>query len=205
MHMPPLMLITDNAANSQQIISVVTNACENGVRTVQLRQKNMHARELWQLANKLRQLTAEYRAFLTINGRLDIALAVNADGVHLSEKDLSPQVVKKLKPSLTVGVSTHSVESALRAQQEGADYVVFGPIFETPSKIAFGPPQGISRLEMVTQLLSIPVIAVGGISFEQAAACLAAGAYGIAAIGAFVQTNDMRATVNTFQKELDAY
>jgi len=140
---------------------------------IQLRNRDADTRALLEMARALRAAP-----FLTINERIDIALAVGADGVHLPEWGMSSQLVKRLKASLLVGVSVHSLESGLRAQGEGADYLIFGPIFATPGKV----PCGLGPLEQLVRQIKIPVIAVGGITRELAGECLAAGAYGVAGI-----------------------
>ncbi len=171
MKIPKLMQITDGHIDKDLSWAL------------QLRNKTMEARKLWELALDLRKITADRGIFFSINDRIDIALAVEADGVHLPEMGLSPQIPKKLKNSMIVGVSVHSLEAARKSEGEGADYLLFGPVFETPSKT--GPPQGLCHLEKVAQKLSIPVLAVGGITPLNFRSCLEAGAYGVAAIRAF--------------------
>lgn len=202
MKIPKLMLITDGKLETNSItLNKVFSACHNGLPAIQLREKTIEARRLWELANMLRKITLDHGIFFSINDRVDIALSVDADGVHLSEGGLSPQIPKKLKPSLIVGVSVHSLEMGRRAEQEGADYVLFGPIFQTPSKIAFGKPQGLENLKEIAHNLSIPVLAVGGITPVEINCCINAGAYGVAAIGAFMQSEDIKMTINDFLRE----
>jgi thiamine-phosphate pyrophosphorylase len=200
-NIPKLMLITDGQLDKNPTaINTISSACQNGLTAVQLREKHLDARPLWTLANALREITARYQSFFSINDRVDIALAVGADGVHLPEAGLSPKVPKKLKPSLIVGVSVHSLEMGIRAEQEGADYILFGPIFQTASKKGLGSPQGLAALEKMAKSLSIPVIAVGGITPFEAQRCIEAGAHGVAAVGAFTQTQDVKSTVADFLK-----
>lgn len=202
MKIPKLMLITDGKLETNSItLSKVFSACHNGLPAIQLREKTIEARRLWELANMLRKITLDHGIFFSINDRVDIALSVDADAVHLSEGGLSPQIPKKLKPSLIVGVSVHSLEMGRRAEQEGADYVLYGPIFQTPSKIAFGKPQGLEKLEKIANNLSIPVLAVGGITPVEINCCINAGAYGVAAIGAFMQSEDIKMTIIDFLRE----
>ena len=125
-----------------------------------------------------------------VNDRLDVALAANAAGIHLGENSLSLEVVSEWRRStgrldFILGVSCHSLESARAAERGGADYIFFGPVFATPSKAAFGPPQGIERLREVCASVEIPVLAIGGVNLENARACIAAGGAGIAAIRLF--------------------
>ncbi len=151
---------------------------------VQLREKELSGLEYYQLAKRVRELTQNYDAMLFINDRVDIALAVNADGVHLPEKGLPPSVVKKIAPELLVGYSAHSLEQALCAQEEGADFITLSPIFKTQSHPEV-EPIGLGLLKEVSQRLSIPVYALGGITWDRIKLCYKNGAYGIAGIGLF--------------------
>lgn len=199
MKIPKLMLITDGTLETNPTtFNKVFLACQNGLPAIQLREKTLEARRLWELATGLRKITSDHGIFFSINDRVDIALSVNADGVHLSEKGLSPQIPKKLNSSLIVGVSVHSLEMGRRAEEEGADYVLFGPVFQTPSKIAFGMPQELENLKKMAQKLSIPVLAVGGITPQKIKCCIDAGAYGVAAIDAFMQSEDIKMTIHDF-------
>jgi thiamine-phosphate pyrophosphorylase len=142
---------------------------------------------------------AETRATQTrvlINDRLDIALAAGAAGVHLGEKSLPLETVVEWRRStgrsdFMIGASCHSLESTRGAERDGADYVFFGPVFATPSKAAFGPPHGIERLREVCAAVKIPVLAIGGVSAENARECLEAGATGIAAIRLFQDARNL--------------
>jgi thiamine-phosphate pyrophosphorylase len=121
---------------------------------------------------------------LLVNDRSDIARTAGADGVHLTSQSLPADVVRNIYgPEFLIGVSTHSLEEARAAQAGGADFAVFGPVFETESKLAFGAPQGLNRLSEVTsELRGFPVVAIGGITLENAGACFKVGANGVAAI-----------------------
>ena len=138
---------------------------------------------------------------ILVNDRLDIALAGKAAGVHLTETSVSARDARKLAGSLSappgflVGVSCHSLDIARAANDSGADYLVFGPVFPTPSKAAYGAPQGLERLAELCRTVGIPVLAIGGIDLQNAASCLAAGASGIAAIRLFQDAADLPATV----------
>lgn len=205
MNIPRLMLVTDGSLETEPTaIDRISSGCQNGLPAVQLREKQMELRKLWELAVMLRQITSGNQTFFSINDRIDLALAVEADGVQLSEKGLSPQISKKLKPSLIVGVSVHNLEMGLRAEQEGADYVICGPIFDTPSKRAFGMPQGLNFLEKMTRTLSIPVLAIGGIAPVKVKSCMEAGAHGVGAITAFMK-GDIKTTIQDFLRALVPY
>jgi thiamine-phosphate pyrophosphorylase len=171
-----------------------------GVDWIQIREKDLSARELAALvAEAIRRVPPSCR--ILVNDRLDVAFALSAGGVHLGERSISVEQVKRLlakeHPSweFLVGVSTHSLDAAQSAQASGADYLVFGPVFATPSKASFGPPQGLNRLAEVCRSVSIPVIAIGGITAENARDCQRAGAAGIAAIRLFQDTADLQALV----------
>lgn len=161
-----------------------------GIDWIQIREKDLEARALVEL---VRFAVAETRSASTkvaVNDRLDVALAAGAAGVHLGENSLPVETVSEWRRSagrseFRIGVSCHSLDSARAAERGGADYIFFGPVFATPSKAEFGSPQGIERLREVCAELQIPVLAIGGVSAENALACVEAGAAGIAAIRLF--------------------
>jgi thiamine-phosphate pyrophosphorylase len=140
----------------------------------------------------------ETSAKILVNDRLDVAISAGAAGVHLGEMSLPAETVAKWRRAagrmeFQIGVSCHSIESAKVAEQGGADYIFFGPVFSTPSKAAFGSPQGIERLRQVCGALRIPVLAIGGVTLNNAASCMEAGAEGIAAIRLFQDSPDAAA------------
>lgn len=158
---------------------------------VQLREKDLGGRELLELAGALRRLTEAAGARLFVNDRVDVALAAGADGVHLGGGGLPPETVRTIAPELAISVATHSaVEVARAAATPGVDFAILGPIFDTPSKARFGlPPLG---LEVLTEgcRLGLPVVAIGGVEGARAAACLAAGASGVACIRGVLSAPD---------------
>ena len=182
-NLPRLYAITDSK-RYPDMLQRLEKALKKGIRMVQLREKELSGLEYYQLAKRVRELTQNYDAMLFINDRVDIALAVNADGVHLPEKGLPPSVVKKIAPKLLVGYSAHSLEQALCAQEEGADFITLSPIFKTQSHPEV-EPIGLGLLKEVSQRLSIPVYALGGITWDRIKLCYKNGAYGIAGIGLF--------------------
>ncbi|GIV60894.1 MAG: putative thiamine-phosphate synthase [Rhodothermaceae bacterium] len=176
-------LITDRKRTRERpLVEVVDRACRSGIRAVQLREKDLPGRALYALAKDLRAVTAAHGALFFVNDRLDVALAAGADGVHCPEAGLRPSDVRALAPALRVGVSVHSVEAARRAREDGATFLLFGPVYATPSKRKYGAPQGLDRLRAVVAAVDIPVLAVGGVTPARARACLDAGAAGIAGI-----------------------
>lgn len=157
------------------------------VPLVQLREKSLSARALYELTTYAATIAKGSTTRLLVNDRFDVARAAGADGVHLTSRSLPPSVVRSICGSdFVIGVSTHLLEEALNARAEGADFIVFGPVFETPSKRIYGAPQGLERLREVTNALhGFPVLAIGGINRDNAAECLSAGASGIAGISMF--------------------
>jgi len=163
--LPPLYLITDrHQTGGRSLLDVLRSALEGGVRMIQLREKNLSGRELFELATEIRELTEEYGARLLINDRVDIALAAGADGVHLPSNSFSPGEARRLLgDDAVIGFSAHSLDEALGAEADGADFVTFSPVYYTPSKAEYGEPQGLDRLEELCDQLVIPVYALGGI------------------------------------------
>ena len=134
-----------------------------------------------------------------MNDRADIALAVDADGVHLGGQSMPIYRARKvLGERKLIGVSCHNQISAITAQEKGADFITFGPVYYTPSKISYGEPVGLDRLEEVTELLQIPVFALGGISADNAREVLSRGVFGLAMIGAIFRAADPRGAAETF-------
>lgn len=163
------------------ILRLVRAAVEAEVPLFQIREKSLPARVLYQLTSRAAEMTRGSKTRLLVNDRSDIARAAGADGVHLTTRSLPADVVRGIYGSeFLIGVSTHSLEEARAARDAGADFVVFGPVFE---KQGFGVPQGLDKLRQVaSELRDFPVLAIGGITLENVAACLEAGASGIAAI-----------------------
>lgn len=183
-----LYLITDRHQTAGRgLPAVVEEALAGGVRAVQLREKDLTPRELLELARTMRELTGRCGARLIINDRVDIALAVDADGVHLGEASIPAAAARRiLGPDRLIGVSCHDTEGALAAETSGADFITFGPVYPTPSKAAYGPPVGVERLSKTAELLRIPVFALGGIKREKTSEVMATGAAGVALISAII-------------------
>jgi thiamine-phosphate pyrophosphorylase len=195
-----LYLITDRrASGGRDLALVVEEALKGGVKAVQLREKDLSSRDLYELAYAMRKLTARYSAGLYINDRVDIALAVDADGVHLGESSLPIHRARKmLGKKRLIGVSCHNPVNAVAAQDFGADFITYGPVFHTPSKAAYGPPVGIDSLREVTPpRLRIPVFALGGITSKNARQVISAGVHGIALISAVIAAENPREEAKT--------
>jgi thiamine-phosphate pyrophosphorylase len=169
------------------ILLLVEAAVAAEVPLLQIREKALSARVLYDLATRAAALTRDSVTRLLVNDRFDIARAAGADGVHLTARSLPTSVIRQTcGENFLIGVSTHSLETALDARANGADFAVFGPVFETESKRAFGEPQGLEKLRDVTSALKgFPVLAIGGINLDNAGECFRAGASGVAAIRLF--------------------
>jgi thiamine-phosphate pyrophosphorylase len=180
-----LYLITDRAAAARPPTDVVEECLAAGLRAVQLREKDLGARELLALADTLRELTLRHGARLIVNDRADVALAARADGVQRTHTSLPVSALRRITPAgFLVGASVHSEAEARAAAAQGADFIVFGPVYDTPSKRRYGPPQGPAALEAVARAVDRPVLAVGGLTPARVPEVLAAGAAGVAVIGA---------------------
>jgi thiamine-phosphate diphosphorylase len=166
-------------------------ALQGGARLIQLRDKVATTRQLIEYAQALRALTRDYDALLIINDRLDVALAVGADGVHLGQDDMPVPLARRVAgDALIIGVSAETVEEAIRAEAEGADYLGVGPMFATATKPDAGAPVGPERLRQIKQRVTIPVFGIGGITLENAEQVLQAGADGICVISAVLGAPD---------------
>jgi thiamine-phosphate pyrophosphorylase len=200
---PITYLITSGELSAQddfaRTIDLIRRAVESGVSLIQIREKNLPARRLYELSCRAAEITNRSATRLLINDRADIARAAGADGVHLTSHSLKADVIRQaFGPDLLIGVSTHSLVEAGEARDAGADFVVFGPIFETPSKSIYGSPLGVECLREVVQALrSFPVIALGGITLDNFAQALEAGASGIAAIRLFTAAKDLPAVIES--------
>ncbi|HSE03699.1 MAG TPA: thiamine phosphate synthase [Methylomirabilota bacterium] len=180
-----LYLITDRAASPRPAADVVEECLGAGLRAVQLREKDLGVRDLLALADALREATDRHAARLLVNDRADVALAARADGVQRTHASLPVSALRAITPAgFLVGASVHSVAEARDAAGQGADFIVFGPVYDTPSKRRYGPPQGLAALEAVAGAVAPPVLAVGGLTPARVPEVLAAGAAGVAVIGA---------------------
>jgi thiamine-phosphate pyrophosphorylase len=200
-----LYLITDRKlfGSSDTMLEALEKALQGGVKAVQLREKDLGIRELLALAYSMRALTGRYDAKLFINDRVDIAVAVEADGVHLGRKSIPVYAAcKASKGRLMVGVSTHSLQEAQQAEADGADFITLGPVYETPSKMQYGKPIGIHLLNEAVRNCRIPVFAIGGIKIWNIQDVLEQGAAGAALISAILTAEDIQKTTEEFMREL---
>ena len=191
---------------SESFVEKIAAIAAAGVDWVQIREKDLPARELAALMRDA--IARRAKARIIVNDRLDVALAEGAGGVHLGEAglpvaDVAPWLKRTAfgaNGDLLIGASCHSLEGAKAAVRDGADYIFFGPVFATPSKLKFGQPQGVKKLAAVCAAVAAPVIAIGGITLENAGECISAGAAGIAAIRLFQDATDAARNVSTLKK-----
>ena len=224
LRVPLLCYVTDRRALSRRepararevVLEKIAAAARAGVDWIQIREKDLGGRELSALVqdalgraktgSRNKPKRGQRGGRILVNDQVDVALARRAGGVHLGENSFPPQEARRLvhalhrEKDLLIGVSCHSLEAAKKAEQASADYVFFGPVFATPSKAAFGAPQGLERLAEVCRAISIPVLAIGGVTLENCAACLSAGASGVAAIRLFQDAEDIAAVVRALRK-----
>ncbi|MBI5755789.1 MAG: thiamine phosphate synthase [Nitrospirae bacterium] len=184
-----LYLIADMEQVKKDIVSSVKRAIDGGVKAIQLRGKNRPPKDLLKTGERLRLLTSKESVKLFINDRIDIAIAIEADGIHLGQNSIPVRLARKISGrSFIIGVSTHSLKEARDAEDGGADFITFGPIFETESKLVYGPPIGLNRLAKVTRQVNVPVFAIGGIKVDRIRDVIEKGACGVAVISAIFGT-----------------
>jgi thiamine-phosphate pyrophosphorylase len=189
----------------QAVLETIGKAVAAGINWIQVREKDLGTRALIELVRLAITATRETGTSILVNDRLDVALAAGAAGLHLGETSLPVETVAEWRRSrgraeFRIGASCHSLDAACAADHAGADYIFFGPVFVTPSKAVFGAPQGIERLRDVCKSVRIPVLAIGGVTGENARSCFAAGAAGVAAIRLFQESEDVSAVVTRLRE-----
>jgi thiamine-phosphate pyrophosphorylase len=201
-----LYLITDRklVTHYASLITAVEEAVNGGGKALQLREKDLSTRELLDMAYRIREITDKYRVKLFINDRVDIALSVEADGVHLGQKSMPPRAVRKIvNDKFMIGVSAHSIEEAKQAEKGGADFITLGPVYKTPSKLRYGRPLGVDIIRKAKAEISIPVFAIGGIKQDRIKEVMDAGADGIALISGIFGTKDIKEKTEEFLRRLN--
>lgn len=180
-------------------IEIAKRVLAGGARILQLRGKGLSSKELLADARVMRKLTKQVGAVFIVNDRTDIALLSDADGVHLGQDDLPIAEARKiLGREKLIGISTHNIEQALKAQQEGADYIGFGPIFGTTTKTDAEEAKGLQALREIKINVKIPVVAIGGINLENLADVISTGADTVAVISAIIKTDDIEESTRRF-------
>jgi len=191
--------ITDSELSRKGIISDVKSAISAGVKVVQYRQKSKPSRQMYEEALVLRKICKGIT--FIINDRMDIALAVKADGVHLGQEDLPCGIARKiLGRNKIIGVTAHSLKEAIKAQKEGADYLGISPIFATKTKPDAGKPKGISLITAIKKNIRLPLVAIGGIDLSNAPGVIRAGADCVCAISAILKSRDIKNEIRKFQR-----
>jgi thiamine-phosphate pyrophosphorylase len=198
-----LLLVTDrHQTKGRALASVMAQALKAGNPGIQIRERDLCAKELLVLAGEIRDLAAAGGSQVLINDRIDVALSLEGAGVHLRGDSLPVAVARRLIGSQRLlGVSVHSVSEAVQAEADGADYIVLGPIYETASKERFGSPLGLSTLEHAVRTVQLPIVGIGGVTAARARDLRAAGAFGVAVITAVLAADDVQAAA---QAMLDA-
>jgi thiamine-phosphate pyrophosphorylase len=180
-----LYVVTGSRAAAGSALEVLDAAIRGGATAVQLREKSANIRRMLELGRALRELAGEARVPLIVNDRVDIALAIEADGVHVGQDDMPAELARRLLgPDRILGVSAGTVDEAVRAERDGADYLGVGDVFGTGSKRDAGGPIGLEGLARIARAVSIPVVAIGGITVDNAGDAIEAGAVGVASISA---------------------
>jgi len=201
-----LYVITDaKLSRGRSHLEVAQAAIEGGASIIQFREKEMTTKELVETARRLKELTNQNGVPFIVNDRLDVALAVEADGVHVGQDDMPAALARQLiGPHKILGVSASTVEEALQAEKDGADYVSASPVFTTPTKPDAPPPTGLEGLRAIVEAVNLPVIAIGGINEENAAEVMEAGAQGVAVISAVVSAPDIAAAARRLRETVEA-
>lgn len=176
--------ITDRKKFKRPFLDQIKLVLDKGIRLIQIREKDLSDRELFNLTEEVLKVSQGYDTKIFINSRVDIAVMLNLEGVHLPENGLPVSAVKHKFPHLKVGKSCHTVEDAVKSQDEGADYIFYSPVFEVEGK---GKPVGIEGLKELLKVVSIPVYALGGINRQNLKSVLDTGVYGVAGIRLFLE------------------
>jgi thiamine-phosphate pyrophosphorylase len=183
-------------------MDLIGQAAQAGVDLIQIREKDLPARVVGQLVERAVEVVKPYGTRILVNDRFDIALACGAQGVHLTTQSLPSEVVRaQVGDRLIIGASTHSLEEAKRAEKGEADFIVCGPIFDTPSKRAYGPPLGLETFINIVTQVQIPVLGIGGIDLSNFPPVVACGAAGIAAIRLFIQSPSLKDLVRQVKEK----
>ena len=199
-----LYVITDEAiAGGLTHEEIARRAITGGADVIQLRDKECGCQELCRIGRALRTITMKTGTLFIVNDRLDVALACGADGVHLGQDDIRAGVAREIAPpGFIIGVSVGTVDEAVRAEEEGADYLAISPVFSTASKNDAGPGRGLAVVQEIRRSVSVPIIAIGGINLDNVREVIAAGADGVAVISAVVGSRDIIAAARELRKRI---
>ena len=196
-----LYFITDRTVSRRPLKEIVRQALSAGIKTIQIREKSLSKKELYREILSLKPLFAEQRALLIVNDYVDIALALKASGVHLGQEDMPVKEARKiLGKDKIIGVSTHSLKQAVEAERAGADYIGFGPVFHTATKSA-GRPKGINVLREIKSCITIPLVAIGGITVDSVSDVFNAGADAVA-VASGILSGDIKTNAEEFFRRM---
>ncbi len=202
-----LYLVTDRALSlGRHTVNIVAAAIRGGVTCVQLREKNCSTREFIEEARAIKELLKKTETFvpLIINDRVDVAMAIGADGVHLGQTDMGIEDARRLLGTTRlIGISAESVEDAIRAEHAGADYLGISPVFATPTKTDTAPPLGLAGIRAIRAAVSLPLVGIGGIHQENAADVLRAGTDGVAVVSAIVSASCPRSAAASLKQQIN--
>jgi thiamine-phosphate pyrophosphorylase len=199
-------VLTDRrTVGERSLLDVVRAALRGGATVVQLRDKESSTRAMIELGRALRPLTRAAGVPLIVNDRVDVAVAIGAEGVHVGQDDMPAPLARQIAgPQAILGVSASTLQEALQAEREGADYLGVGAVFGTPSKADAGAPIGVEGLALIARAVSIPVVAIGGITVDNAASIIRAGAAGVAVISAVMGATDPEDAARRLRQAVDA-
>lgn len=194
---------TPQSESFSRLLKLVEAAVSAEIELIQLREKNLSTNVRFDLTTRAAAIARGSQSRLLVNDRADVAQAADAAGVHLTSRSIEASVIRKVfGDEFLIGVSTHSIEEVQAAQAGGADFVVFGPVFETASKLEYGPPLGVEKLREVTaKAESFPVLALGGVSLDNVGDCFRAGASGVAAIRMFENIDELGDVVRQVREQ----
>lgn len=201
-----LYLVTDRRmTGNRSLIEIIEESIAGGVTIVQLREKHASTREFFDLAVAVREILKPHRIPLIINDRLDVALACGAEGVHVGQSDMQCRIVRRIVDrKMIVGVSVSTVEEALAAEADGADYLGVSPVFNTPTKTDTPEATGLQGLQKIRQTVNIPIVGIGGIHSANAAQVVSCGADGIAVVSAIMASSEPRGAARSLRAAIDS-
>ncbi len=200
-----LIVITNRNLCKVNLTSRISYLASKGVKAFQLREKDLSSVSLLKLSQKINLALKPHKSNLLINDRLDIAILSGAAGVHSSTNGVNSKYIRYFAPNIISGKSVHNLNEAIQAEYDGFNYLIFGPVFKSPEKIKFGLPQGLKKLNSICSAVNLPVFTVGGITPENIKPCLDSGAFGVAAIRPFMDSDNISQTIQKFNSALNEF
>lgn len=201
-----LYFITDSKLTKKTVIDDVKSAIKGGVRVIQYREKDAPTKQMFQEAKEIKELCQKNKVIFLINDRLDIALAVDADGVHIGQDDIPYNTARKLLgKNKIIGVTVHDLKESIDAEKKGADYIGLSPIFETSTKADAGKACGTGMIKDTVKKIKIPIVAIGGINKSNIGEVLKSGAKNVAIISAILTMDNVEQVVKNFIRKINSY